>query len=249
MPLACIYSTSFCLQKLKAWRLIPLPPNSAPPDHSIVSVDGVDKGDSVDAIDVLDTSDTLDTAADNADILDTVADTPDYDSVNLTLYAASASRSSSKEDRTSRESSPVLSYKVMRCCFSASSIIFINNNNTWKLFSSAPGRRPRGPPRRGPGRPGRGGGGGWRPRPRPATPTPPSTTASTACPDRPASCASSRKPSRFSTVILLFSSTNDGNKMKDLDMEKLLGIRDVYMKTIMDSNYKKHEIFYTREQV
>ena len=32
-------------------------------------------------------------------------------------------------------------------------------------------------------------------------------------------------------------------------MEKLLGIRDVYMKTIMDSNYKKHEIFYTREQV
>ena len=205
MPLACIYSTSFCLQKLKAWRLIPLPPNSAPLDHSIVSVDGVDKGDPVDAIDVLDTADILDTAADSADILDTVADTPDYDSVNLTLYAASASRSSSKEDRTSRESSPVLSYKVMRCCFSASSIIFINNNNTWKLFSSAPGRRPRGPPRRGPGRPGRGGGGGWRPRPRPATPTPPSTTASTACPDRPASCASSRKPSRFFTAKIHLS--------------------------------------------
>ena len=36
--------------------------------------------------------------------------------------------------------------------------------------------------------------------------------------------------------------------MKDLDFEKLLGIRDVYMKTVMSSNYKK-DIFYTKEQV
>ena len=35
---------------------------------------------------------------------------------------------------------------------------------------------------------------------------------------------------------------------KDLDFEKLLGVRDVYMKTLMNSNYKK-DIFYTREQV
>ena len=81
--------------------------------------------------------------------------------------------------------------------------VFINN--AWKILSSAPGRRLRGPPRRVPGRPGRGGGGGWRPRPRPATPTPPSTTASTACPDRPASCASSRKPLRFFTAKIHLS--------------------------------------------
>ena len=87
MPLACIYSTSYCLQQLKAWRLIPLPPNSAPPDQSIISVDEADTADT--------------------------ADTPDYDSVNLTLYAASASRTPSKEDETSRSGSPVLSYKVM----------------------------------------------------------------------------------------------------------------------------------------
>ena len=31
-------------------------------------------------------------------------------------------------------------------------------------------------------------------------------------------------------------------------MEKLLGIRDVYMKTVMSSNYKG-DIFYTRDQV
>ena len=106
MPLACIYSTSYCLQQLKAWRLIPLPPNSAPPDQSIISVDEVDTGDTVDAINVLDTADILDTA-----------DTPDYDSVNLTLYAASASRTPSKEDETSRSGSPVLSYKVMLRCY------------------------------------------------------------------------------------------------------------------------------------
>ena len=35
---------------------------------------------------------------------------------------------------------------------------------------------------------------------------------------------------------------------QDLDMEKLLGIRDVYMKTVMSSNYKG-DIFYTRDQV
>ena len=35
--------------------------------------------------------------------------------------------------------------------------------------------------------------------------------------------------------------------MKDLDIEKLLGIRDVYMKTLMNSNYK--DIFYTKEQI
>ena len=88
---------SYCLQQLKAWRLIPLPPNSAPPDQSIISVDEADTADS---------ADILDASADTAD-------TPDYDSVNLTLYAASASRTPSKDDETSRSGSPVLSYKVM----------------------------------------------------------------------------------------------------------------------------------------
>ena len=68
----------------------------------------------MDAIDVLDTADILDAAADTAD---TAGDTPDYDSVNLTLYAASASRTPSKEDETSRSGSPVLSYKVMLRCY------------------------------------------------------------------------------------------------------------------------------------
>ena len=36
--------------------------------------------------------------------------------------------------------------------------------------------------------------------------------------------------------------------IKDLDFEKLLGVRDVYMKTLMSSNYNK-DIFYTKEQV
>ena len=71
----------------------------------------------MDAIDVLDTADILDAAASAADILESVADTPDYDSVNLTLYAASASRTPSKEDETSRSGSPVLSYKVMLRCY------------------------------------------------------------------------------------------------------------------------------------
>ena len=35
---------------------------------------------------------------------------------------------------------------------------------------------------------------------------------------------------------------------QDLDTEKLLGIRDVYMKTVMSSNYRG-DIFYTRDQV
>ena len=35
---------------------------------------------------------------------------------------------------------------------------------------------------------------------------------------------------------------------QDLDTEKLLGIRDVYMKTVMSSNYQG-DIFYTRDQV
>ena len=100
IPLACIYSTSYCLHQLKAWRLIPLPPNSAPPDQSIISVDEADTADS---------ADILDASADTAD-------TPDYDSVNLTLYAASASRTPSKEGETSRSGSPVLSYKVMMRC-------------------------------------------------------------------------------------------------------------------------------------
>ena len=35
---------------------------------------------------------------------------------------------------------------------------------------------------------------------------------------------------------------------QDLDTEKLLGIRDVYIQTVMNSNYKG-DIFYSRDQV
>ena len=53
------------------------------------------------------------------------------------------------------------------------------------------------------------------------------------------------QPKKLPQEWLLKNMFNVG---QDLDTEKLLGIRDVYMKTVMSSNYQG-DIFYTRDQV